>query len=196
MAASTARPETAAHSAAVLSHHRPRLRANTTTASFRRVLPTADVLIGCRHHVVETLLFRHFQELAVFQLIRPAHFDDGMNYPPRKEATRTDRNGFIKQVFIKQDEQPGDSGRKSQSLRRAQHERAFRPVELLFLARHQRPPATIIPCFRRKRHSAACGLIHHSEDSVLSLEDSDAYVIPMASRAVRTQHFAAMSGIS
>jgi hypothetical protein len=79
--------------------------------SARQVLLVADVLIRRDHHI-EPGLFRHFQKLAIFELIRPSHLDDGMNLMLWKKAADTNRD-----VFVKQDAQRGDSWRKPKSPR-------------------------------------------------------------------------------
>ncbi len=89
-------------------YHRPDIRAKDDKSKLpaAQILLVSDILVG-RYHYREARFFRYFQKLAVFQLVGPAHFYNGMDFVIWKKATRTDRN-----VFIKQDSQRGDSGRK------------------------------------------------------------------------------------
>ena len=78
---------------AVRSHDRPDVGSKHEQGelSVRQVLLIPDVLIG-RHHHVEARLFRQFQKLTVFELVRPSHFHDRVDFMPGQRATRADRN--------------------------------------------------------------------------------------------------------
>ena len=96
---------------AMLRYYRPDFRAEGDQSEFSacQVLLIPDVLVGRNQHV-ESGLLRHPQELAVFQLIRPLHFNESLNLMLRQEAAHTDRD-----IFIEQDAQGGGSWRKSKS---------------------------------------------------------------------------------
>lgn len=99
-----------------------------------QVLLVADVLVGGNHYI-ESGLFRHCQKFAVFQLVGPLHFDEGLDPVIGQEPTHTNRN-----VLIKQDAQRGGSVRTSllpgrdraaiqtvrRSRRRSRHSRSYR----------------------------------------------------------------------